>query len=518
VLSFPDLGHPLIAWLALTPLLVSLDRVAVLRAFLLGLTTGVVYFAGTLYWVSHVMVSHGGLHWGSAVLVNVALIAYLSLFPATFAAVVNRLVMALGPLALLATPLAWVSTELGRTYLLFDGFPWVLLGYSQMDALPVAQFASIFGVYGVSGVVAAVSAGLALGAHLVANPANASNPAEAGSRSNSVSVGSGFIRILPALVPVAIAIAIALWGAARMARSALTAEGEPIRVGLLQGNVDQAEKWDPARAGAIFANYLEKTEEAIAKGAEVVIWPEASTPFTFEEDRAAAERVRAISRRANVALLIGSNQIERGVPVRFYNAAFMVGPDGTTQGVYRKMHLVPFGEYVPYQQVLFFAAPLVEAVGAFSAGDQAVLLPIGRHLVSTAICYEVVYPALVRRFVSGGSELLTTITNDAWFGRTSAPHQHFAQASMRAIENGRYLVRAANTGISGVVDPYGRVLAVSGIFEPSVIVSEARFLRSTTFYARHGDVFAYGSVMVTIAMLVMARGPRRRMETDRKHV
>jgi apolipoprotein N-acyltransferase len=331
-------------------------------------------------------------------------------------------------------------------------------------------------------------------------------------------VGSGFIRILPALVPVAIAIAIALWGAARMARSALTAEGEPIRVGLLQGNVDQAEKWDPARAGAIFANYLEKTEEAIAKGAEVVIWPEASTPFTFEEDRAAAERVRAISRRANVALLIGSNQIERGVPVRFYNAAFMVGPDGTTQGVYRKMHLVPFGEYVPYQQVLFFAAPLVEAVGAFSAGDQAVLLPIGRHLVSTAICYEVVYPALVRRFVSGGSELLTTITNDAWFGRTSAPHQHFAQASMRAIENGRYLVRAANTGISGVVDPYGRVLAVSGIFEPSVIVSEARFLRSTTFYARHGDVFAYGSVMVTIAMLVMARGPRRRMETDRKHV
>ena len=116
------------------------------------------------------------------------------------------------------------------------------------------------------------------------------------------------------------------------------------------------------------------------------------------------------------------------------------------------------------------------------------LLPVGGHLISTAICYEVVYPDLVRQFVAGGSELLTTITNDAWFGDTSAPYQHFAQASMRAIENGRYLVRAANTGISGIVDPYGRVLAQSGIFEPAVVVGEARFLRTSTLYARIGDV------------------------------
>jgi apolipoprotein N-acyltransferase len=187
----------------------------------------------------------------------------------------------------------------------------------------------------------------------------------------------------------------------------------------------------------------------------------------------------------------------------------MVGPDGSTDGVYRKLHLVPFGEYVPLQRLLFFAAPLVEAVGAFSPGDEAVLLPIKGHLVSTAICYEVVYPGLVRRFVAAGSELLTTITNDAWFGRTSAPYQHFAQASMRAVETGRYLVRAANTGISGVVDPYGRVLASSAIFEPAVIVGEVRFLETSTFYARHGDVFAYASVIVTLGVVVLARGPRR---------
>jgi apolipoprotein N-acyltransferase len=144
-------------------------------------------------------------------------------------------------------------------------------------------------------------------------------------------------------------------------------------------------------------------------------------------------------------------------------------------------------------------------VSDFSAGEHAVVLPVRDHLISTSICYEIVYPDLVRRFVAGGSELLTTITNDAWFGETSAPHQHFAQASMRAIENGRYLVRSANTGISGIVDPYGRVLARSAIFVPAVIVGDARFLRSTTFYTRTGDVFAYASVLLTIALLVVSR-------------
>ena len=204
-------------------------------------------------------------------------------------------------------------------------------------------------------------------------------------------------------------------------------------------------------------------------------------------------------------ILIGSDEIERGAPTRYYNSAFLLRPDGTDAGVYRKMHLVPFGEYVPFKRMLFFAAPLVEAVGDFSAGESAVLLPVDGHLISAAICYEIVYPDLVRRFVVGGSELLTTITNDAWFGTTSAPYQHFAQASMRAIENGRYLVRAANTGISGVVDPYGRVVAQSRIYEPAVIVSDARFLRVSTFYARTGDVFAHLSAIATLAMLIVAR-------------
>ena len=249
------------------------------------------------------------------------------------------------------------------------------------------------------------------------------------------------------------------------------------------------------------------TRQAVARGAGFVIWPESATPFAFESDPASAARIRALAQQHQVPILLGSDQIlpaENGVPTRYYNSAYLVRPDGSTAGTYRKMHLVPFGEYVPAKRIFFFAAPLVEAVSDFSAGDEATLLPLGPHKISTAICYEVVYPDLVRQFVAGGSELLTTITNDAWFGETSAPYQHFEQAAMRAIEEGRYVVRSANTGISGIVDPYGRVLDQTTIFQPAVLVGEARFLRASTFYARHGDVLAYTSAIATAVLLVFA--------------
>ena len=196
-------------------------------------------------------------------------------------------------------------------------------------------------------------------------------------------------------------------------------------------------------------------------------------------------------------------------PSRFYNAAFLVKPDGTIGGIYRKMHLVPFGEYVPFKRLLFFVGPIVEAVSDFSPGTEPVMLPVGSHQASTAICYEVIYPDLIRRFVRDGSELLTTITNDAWYGRSSAAYQHWEQASMRAIEGGRFLARAANTGISGFVDPYGRVLARTDLFEPAVVVRDVRFLTDQTIYSRIGDAVAWTSLAVTTVALLAAR--RRRL-------
>jgi apolipoprotein N-acyltransferase len=469
----------------LAPLLVALKGATLRRAFLLGLLAGVIYFTGTLYWITRVMALYGGLATPVAMLVNASLIAYLALFPAVFALIARRLAVAYGRRAFLAVPFVWAATELGRTYII-TGFPWVLLGYSQATVLPIAQFASLFGVYGVSMLVTTTSAALAAFA-TAANTAGA------------------YARARPLVLTIVLVVGVAAWGSERLVTGTLTASGDTIRVGMVQGNVDQGEKMSLQRSTEIFQDYIDKTRQAIAQGAAFVLWPESSTPFIFEEDHDAADRVRAVAREAHAAILVGSDQVERGRPNKWFNSAFLVGPDGVVAGVYRKIHLVPFGEYVPLQKLLFFAAPLTEQVGTFSAGTSAEMLPVRGHPVSVAICYEVVYPALVRTFVEAGSELLTTITNDAWFGATSAPYQHFEQASMRAIEEGRYLVRSANTGISGIVDPYGRVLARTAINEPAVLVGDVRFVKATTFYGRHGDVLTYGSALLTAALLVAAR-------------
>jgi len=490
-LSFPKFGHPAVAWIALTPLIVTLKSGSTRRAFFLGLLTGVIYFAGAVYWITRVMVVYGGLLPAAAVPVHVALIVVLALFVAAFTGIQRHFLRRFGQRALLAAPLVWAATELARTYVL-TGFPWVLLGYSQARVLPVAQFASVFGVYGVSALVCAVSVSAA---QLVMSEQQ--RPAVSRVR-----------RSVPLASTIGLVVAVAAWGAWRISGGELTRAGQPIRVGVVQGNVEQAQKWDPARASSIFADYIRMTRQAIAEGAQLVLWPESSTGFFFEEpsDRAQADVVRNIARQARVSILVGSDQIARGAPNRYYNSAFLVNADGQTEGVYQKMHLVPFGEYVPFKRLLFFAAPLVESIGeGFSAGTEPVVFAVNGHPISTAICYEVVYPNLVRQFVRRGSELLTTITNDAWFGDTSAPHQHFAQAAMRAIEEGRYLARSANTGISGIVDPYGRVLAESGLYQPAVIVGDVRFLTAQTLYARIGDVFAYAALVVTLVMLLQSR-------------
>jgi apolipoprotein N-acyltransferase len=499
VFSFPSFGHPAFAWIALTPLLVALSGAPLRRSFLLGLTTGIIYFTGTLYWITQVMAVYGGLQTWVAVLINAALIAYLALFPALFALITRRIVMAYGRSALMAAPVVWVATELGRAYI--TSFPWVLLGYSQVTVLPIAQLASLFGVYGLSLLVAAVSAALAFAAAGARQgPASA-----AGDGLRRDGKAGHYVQYVPAAAVLVIILLVAAWGSRRVAAGEWTRAGEPIRIGMIQGNVDQAQKWDVKRASAIFQDYLNLTRQAIREGAQLVLWPESSTPFLFEEDLPAAAVVRTLAQQARVPIVFGSDQIERGRPDRYFNSAFLVRADGTTGGVYRKMHLVPFGEYVPFQRLLFFAAPLTEQAGTFSPGLNPELLPVDGHRISVAICYEVVYPDLVRQFVAGGSELLTTITNDAWFGQTSAPEQHFQQAAMRAIENGRYLVRSANTGISGIVDPYGRVLGQTPIFQPAVLVGEARYLRTSTFYSRHGDILAYGSALATAALVLLAR-------------
>jgi apolipoprotein N-acyltransferase len=473
---------------ALVPLLAALvdgrpadpsaDGPTPLVAFTLGLLTGVVYFVGTIYWTAMVMRQFGDLPLPVAVLLMVALAAYLAVYPALFALVMQRVISRFGPTALLLAPAVWVTTEYGRGYV-FTGFPWVLLGYSQVHVLPVTQVASLFGVWGLSALIVFVNVAL---------------------------VGLVFLdrrwRWMTASAAALVLALAAAWGAYRVHDGRLTREGEVVRAGAIQGSVPQDEKWLQRSAGAILETYGTLTQDAAARGATLVLWPESALPFYFEEDWVAGARVRGLAAKAKISLLFGSDQLERGTPARYYNSAFMVDSSGAVRSVYRKVHLVPFGEYVPVKRLLFFAGPLVQQVSDFSAGERMVVMPVGRHLVSTEICYEVVYPDLAQRAVELGSELLTTITNDAWFGRSSAPWQHFDMAAMRAVEQGRYLVRAANTGISGFVDPYGRVLSRTMLFQPAAPVEDVRFLTGRTVYSRIGDALVYACGAATLAALL----------------
>jgi apolipoprotein N-acyltransferase len=480
---------------ALTPLLVALAKPSVSgptrdrHAFVLGLVTGLAYFAGTVYWTSDVMAVYGGLNRVTSMLVALLLIAYMALYPAFFALLMAWLTRRVGCVGLLAAPAAWVASELARGRL-FAGFPWVLLGYSQSDVLPIAQAASVTGVYGISALV--VATGAALAYWICMKQAR-----------SLVAFG----------VTVGLALVVGMWGAARIATGEWAAEGSALQVGIVQGNVPQDHKWDETFAHEIFDVHLALTRAAAASGAQLIVWPESSTPFVFEEDPVRSEQLRGLARTLNVSLLVGSEDVVREPvgPPRIYNAAFAIGPDGRTVGVYRKVHLVPFGEYVPLSQLLFFARPLVERVGEFSAGDAVTLLPVAGVRASTAICYEIIFPELVREGVSRGSELLTTITNDAWFGPSSAPYQHFEQARLRAVEQGRYLVRAANTGVSGIVDPYGRVLAQTPIFERQMVVGQVRAIRDRTIYSRVGDAFAWACALATavVAGAAWRQGTRR---------
>lgn len=487
-LSFPKFGHPAFAWIALAPLLVAVSRRGVkdTRAFALGLAAGAVYFWGTLYWLIETMTMYGGLSTPVAALCALVLVAYLSLFPALFGWTHARLARTFGPAGLLFAPAVWVAGEVGRTYLL-HGFPWELLGYSQSPVLPIIQVASIVGVYGLSALIVMVSAAAAYAA-----------------------VVQGARRWRPLAVSAAIVLACGIWGAMRIRAQTLVNAGTPIKVAVLQGNIPELDKWNPALRNGIMSRYLEMTREAIGRGAKFVLWPESATPVPYEQDFVRSAAIRRVAREGKITLLIGSDQLEPVLPMtpgkpvqwRYYNAAYLIEPSGATGAVYRKIHLVPFGEYVPFKPVLFFVGNLVNAVSDFTPGTDPVTLPVEGHYASTAICYEVIFGSLIRSFVQRGSELLTTITNDGWYGRTSAPYQHWQQATLRSVEEGRYLARAANTGISGFVDPYGRILQQSNLFESAVLADDIRFLKVRTIYSRIGDVVGWLSVALTFAALL----------------
>jgi apolipoprotein N-acyltransferase len=490
-LSFPRFGHGAVAWVALLPLLLALREAAPGRAFRLGYLTGFVASLGLLYWTALVVVQYGGLARPVATAVMVLLCGAVALFPATFAWLVARWRRRFGPVALLLAPLAWVASEMLRSHALYR-FAWCLLGYSQQAQLPFIQIAAYTAVYGVSFLVASPAAAVAY----------ASGATSARGRAALLGC-AGLVGL------------VWLQGAWALARPAPASPA--LRVGLVQGNIRQDDKWDPARARAIVDAHLDLTRAAAGQGARLVVWPESALPGFLDRSPELARELAELARSRGVYLLFGNDDVEdrRGNLPRIWVGAKLLTPDGELASRYHKMRLVPFGEYVPLQPLLTlggrYAARLVRAVGEFTPGSEHVVGRVDGHGVSVFICYEAIFPDLVRQFSARGAQLLVNVTNDAWYGRTSAPYQHFAMAAFRAVENGSWLVRAANTGITAVVDPRGRVVEATPLFERRLVVRDVPLSGGGTFYSRHGDVFGWAclglSAVLTAAALGRARAP-----------
>jgi len=492
VVIFPTFNFHLLAWIALVPLFLALSGQSVKNGFWLGGIAGIVYFAGTVHWVTNSVHYYGGIPLIPASIITLLLCAYLALYPALFGAVVVHLRKNHPSLMVLSAPAVWTALELARTYV-FSGFPWSLLGYSQYLALPVIQVSDIAGVYGVSFLIVLVNAAVA---EFLAD------------------------RKKYSLLVIATVTMVLVLGYGLM-RLHVPENSGGITVSVVQGNIEQDKKWDPAFQTEVLAVYTQLTQEALQKHPDIVIWPETAIPFYFNgegpRDKILREDLTAFVKKNGVPLLFGSPtyEVKPGRIVHLRNSAFLLSRDGMIGAVYHKLHLVPFGEYVPLKKVLFFVEKMVQAVGDFESGNDYTVMTIAPRgangadevKLSTAICYEIIFPDLIRRFVNHGAGIITTITNDAWFGRTAAPYQHFSMAVFRAVENRVPVARAANTGISGFIDAKGRILDTSAIFTTAYLTRTLTPGSVKTFYTRYGDVFSYLCLLAIIVLLVKL--PRR---------
>ena len=490
VLVFPKFNWSPLCAIALVPLLVAVTgEPRAGRRFLLGWLAGSVFFAGSCYWIYTVMRTYGGLGVVPSAGVFALLFLALGLYLGSFGWLAGFLWHASwrkvhwGPTAI---PFLWVSLEYARAYLL-TGFPWLLLGYTLTDSFGLARAARWTGVYGLSFLVVTW---------------------------NVAAVWFIVRRSKWADVHIALVIAASML---LIATTSPESFSEDQTAYLVQTNIPEQvafEPWSPQTQAPLLGRLRALTLEAVGRQQQpsLVLWPETPAPFYFEEDSFSRPFAQSVARETNSYFLMGivgyvpGSQREKPL-----NSTVLLAPDGSVVSQYDKIHLVPFGEYVPLKEWLTFAQKLTAEAGDFVPGSGYVVSQIPGGHMSGVICYEAIFPDLVRRFVRDGAEVLVNTSNDGWYGRSAAPDQHFLMARMRAIENARYLLRATNTGITAVVRPDGSVTASLPTDQPGVLAGRWAFERRETFYSRHGDLFAIAACAVTaLALLAAAINARRR--------
>ncbi|MBZ5523232.1 MAG: apolipoprotein N-acyltransferase [Acidobacteriia bacterium] len=509
VIVFPKLSIPWLCWVALVPLLYTLLRghggeaelidsegrslrpFTLRQGFMLGWACGALWWFGTCYWVYPVFHGYGQLPAVAALLITLVLGLILGMHHGFFALLVvlmARRATVGNRRPLFAASFFWVAIELFRDRVI--GVPWNPLGNAQIDNVPFARITTLTGVYGLSFAVMLVNCAFA--SALLLRGARRKNLLIA-SFAAAIALQLGVLTSPPPVIPTKEAV-------------------------LVQQNVPVLDsEWPQALYDRTIFELAQITVEAAHKaapgGPALIIWPESPAPF-YANDEKFLHWLAAIAQDTHAHLIIGSTgvTVTAGGERLPLNSALIVGPQGNVLGSYDKIHLVPFGEYVPFKKLLFFANKLTREVGEFAPGTERKVFDLNGVKAGTFICYESVFPEEVREFAAGGAEVLVNISNDGWYGDTSAPYQHLEMARMRAIENDRWMLVATNTGITAAIDPYGRVVKRAKRNERTALVVPFGTRAETTFYTRNGDLFAWLCVVISLAAVFLRiRIPARTM-------
>ncbi|MCL2761305.1 MAG: apolipoprotein N-acyltransferase [Desulfuromonadales bacterium] len=493
-LAFPAPSLGILAWLFLIPLLFSVQNKNFLQSFKLSFFAGFLANIGIFYWLNIVMTTYGHLPLVLSILLTLMLSAYLALYIAFPVALAIRAEKS-GISLILSLPLLWVAFEYLRGILL-SGFPWAILGYTQYRTLSIIQIADITGVYGISFLIILGNVVIYKIIKSIISKEEAKYPV------------AGSLVLLALLV-------ITVWyGFVRLNEPNT---GRDLKVGLVQGNISQDIKWDPNYLESTLEVYERLTRDIAGQNLDLIVWPESSLPFYFQRDIEHSTRVKNFASEIKSYLVVGSPAVETTDNVNFklFNSAFLINPYGEVIGRGDKTHLVPFGEYVPMSKMLPFVHKMVHGIGDFSPG--ATISPLSGSFgnIGILVCFEGIFPEISREYVKKGANLLVNITNDAWFGRSSAPYQDLSMTVFRAVENKVPLIRAANSGITAIIDSRGHIHGMTPLFKEATLTGKIRLSDEKTIYTAYGDIFAWLCLLgAGIIILIPFLKSRRKSEIE----
>ena len=506
ILSFAPFYLGFLAWVALVPLFFAIEGTATIKkAAFTGLAVGFVFFLGTVYWVVYSMYFYGGVPFIIGALVTCGLALYLALFTALFSTTL-KILSNIRPAVryLIFAPLLWVAVEYLRSVLL-TGAPWVLFGYSQTSYLRLIQVAELGGVHLISFYLVLINSAVYLTLKAFRE------------RSYRRALACGAVAVV-------VFASIYAYGHKRVLQvDATVANWEPMVVAVVQGNIEQKVKWQDGGKLDTVDTYIELSREAAQNEVDLIVWPETAMPFYLFHDLPLGALVTALAGELDKDFIVGAPHYEYklfGDDYDIYNSAFLISPEDGFIDRYDKVHLVPFGEYVPLAKLLFFVDKLTEGVGDFSSGIGPVPLRLrgGNAKAGMLICYEAIFPEIAADTVSNGAAFFVNMTNDGWFGKTSAPYQHLDMSLMRGVENRIYMVRAANSGISAFIDPTGRIISRTALFETAVLTETIR-LRTGGFtvFTQIGRYFPFTCLVISVIVIAVILVRKRKGRDDGRY-